>query len=262
LLHAGYRLLSISSREIASAEALAAALPADVAVASIPEAVSGADTVFLTVSDGAIGSLARSLPWREGQAVIHCSGAHGLDVLAPITEVEGMAGCFHPLQSFPSREPEAGRFRGISIGIEAPAPLAAFLESLATAFEASSFRLEGVKRALYHAAAVFASNHVVALMAAATRTWQLAGLDPATARAALSPLLLGAANNIATHDLAAALTGPIARGDIATVEHHLAALAASPDLRGLYTALARELIGLPLGHSPETSRHLFELLNK
>ena len=140
------------------------------------------------------------------------------------------------------------RFRGIACGVEGAEPLGGLLERLAGDLGARPFRLDGVDRAAYHAAAVFASNDVVALVSAAQRAWTLAGLPAATARAALAPLLVAAAENVAQleagAELGAALTGPLARGDVASVEAHLAALSAAPDLRELYRLLARQLLAV------------------
>jgi predicted short-subunit dehydrogenase-like oxidoreductase (DUF2520 family) len=260
---AGYPVRVIASRSPTSAETLANQLAGAATAATPEQAVEACETLFLTVPDDEIASLAASLPWRESQAAIHCSGAIGLDALAAATDAGATAGCLHPLQSYPSREGDAARFRGIVCGIEAPAPLSDLLEAIAHDLGSAVVRLEGVDRARYHAAAVFASNYAVALASAAGRAWELAGLPAEQARGALAPLLLGAATNIADRDLADALTGPVARGDIATVERHLAALDArtddDPELAALYRRLGAQLLTLDLGHSPETTERLREL---
>lgn len=223
------------------------------------------ETVFLTVPDRAIAEVAAALPWRSGQAVVHHSGALDLDALAGAAARGAVAGCLHPLQTFPTgvRPQEAlALFRGIVCGVEAPEPLGSRLEALAARLGAQTVRLEGVDRALYHAAAVLASNDVVALMAAAARTWALAGLPPEAAREALAPLLLASAHNVTALPLERALTGPIARGDVATVERHLHALATAPDLAVLYRALAGELLTLDLGHPAEVTEALSRALGE
>lgn len=260
LLLAGYRVTHLAGRDLDGTARVAASLSGPVVVCSPGEAVAAADLAFLTVPDDAIEEVAGDMPWRAGQWVAHCSGASGLDVLSAASDAGAVVGCFHPLQSFPSRAPDAGRFRGVAIGIEAVAPLSNMLEAIARDIGGRTVRLEGVDRALYHAAAVFASNDVVALMSAAARTWALAGLPQGSAREALAPLMLGAAHNVAGAELAQALTGPIARGDIGTVQRHMEALAGSPELQALYSALARELLMLPLGHSGETRTALAGLI--
>lgn len=244
LVQRGYRVDKVASRAPSSGGRLASRLPA-ASLGTLAEVVASTDFVFVTVADGAIEGVAKNLAWRPGQAVVHCSGALGLEVLAGATARGAIAGCFHPLQSF-AAEAAPDRFDGITIGIEGAEPLGGWLESMAADLGARTVRLEGVDRALYHAAAALVSNDLVALVAAASRTWEAAGLPREAAREALAPLILGAARNIEAQPLERALTGPVARGDVATVARHLAALAAIPDLALLYRALGRELLRLPL----------------
>ncbi|MSQ36332.1 MAG: DUF2520 domain-containing protein [Dehalococcoidia bacterium] len=242
---AGHPLVAVASARLASAEALAAELAAPpVEALTVAAAVARCDLLFLTVPDAAIGPLAAALPWRAGQSVAHCCGAHTLHVLAPAAARGARTGCLHPLQSFPTRTGDPARFRGTTCGVEGAEPLGDALEALARSLGADVVRLDGVDRALYHAAAIFASNCAIALLGAAARSWARAGLPPAAARPALAPLLQGAAANAAAHELRDALTGPLARGDTATVAAHLAALAADPPARELYRRLALELLAL------------------
>lgn len=243
----GYHVAAVASRDRVSATRIAGL--AGTVVDAAQGVVDRSDVVFLTVSDGAIAAQCDALRWRAGQSVVHCSGARGLDVLASARAAGAHVGCLHPLQSFPTREPEPWRFTGIACGVEGDGVLHAKLEGIARRLGATPFSLAGVDRARYHAAAVLASNDVVALMSAATRAWALSGLPAAQARPALAPLLLAAAANVAALPLVEALTGPVARGDVATVSAHLAALEGAPELRALYAALAAELLRLDLGHS-------------
>lgn len=249
LREAGYRLRAVAAHDLAPAEPGAGVLvgaPEDVLVAC--------DLVFLTVQDGVIAPLAASLAWEPRHRAVHCSGALGLDVLAAAARAGAETGCFHPLQSFPSREPEPERFRGVYCGIEGTGDLAATLTTLAGSLGAHALNLSGANRALYHAAAVFSSNNVIALMAAAREAWTLAGLPPEMARPALAPLLAAVAKNIAANDLRDALTGPVARGDAGTVQRHLTALERAPALRELYRALGAELAAVMAdGDAAETA---------
>lgn len=248
LVASRYRVTAVTSRSIARAQEVVAALDGAALATTEPEqALSVADIVFLTVQDGVIGPLTDDLRWRKGQSVVHCSGALGLDVLGAAAKAGAEVGCLHPLQSFPSRTPEPERFRGVYCGIEASGEMGDLLEQITIDLGSQPLRLDGADRALYHAAAVFASNYVVALMAAARRTWELAGLPPETARPALAPLLRAVAANVSKSELGQALTGPIARGDAGTVERHLRALADEADLNELYRRLGTELLTL----SPE-----------
>lgn len=258
---AGYRVTAIGSQTLSAAQSLAAALGRNVeSTTGAARVAAMCDLVFLSVPDAAIGPVCRSIAWTPRHLVAHCSGTASLDALAAVAAVGGVAGCLHPLQSFPSRSPEAQRFRGIFCGVEGAEPLGALLEHIAADLGARPFRLEGADRTLYHAAAVFASNYVVALASAAGRLWTLAGLPEHLGREALSPLLVAAAANAARLDLSDALTGPLARGDVSTIEAHLQALSPDPALSNLYRALSAELLRLPLAHNAGIATRLRELL--
>jgi len=263
LLRAGRPLDTVASAHRETADALAEQLPF-VGASEVAEAIEGSGLVFLAIPDDVIRSFVGEHRWRPDQAVVHLSGGLGLDALAPATEAAALAGCLHPLQTFPRGDSPAAaraRFEGIACGVEAAEPLGSLLESIADDLGARTFRLEGIDRAAYHAAAVFVSNDVVASMVAATRAWELAGLPAADARASLSPLLTATAAAIANLELVDALTGPVARGDLDTIRRHLAGLEPQPDLRELYRRLAAELLRLDLGHPPEVTGPLAALLN-
>ncbi len=246
-LHAAGHTIAALADASGGAEALGRELGAGTAVVHTEGVPERAQLVFLAVPDGVIAELAQELQVSAGQALVHTSGALGLDALAPARARGAVVGAFHPLQSFPVGA-GAERFAGITIGLEAEGELASTLRKLCAGLGARWLSLHGVDRARYHTAAVFASNYVVALHAAATRVWELAGLPGGEARAALSPLTLGAAASIADRPLADALTGPVARGDVATVEGHLAALACDLESLQLYRSLGRELLLLGLPH--------------
>lgn len=264
LTAAGIGRVEVGSRRPEQARALAAALGIE---ATSPAAmVERCDIIFLTVPDAAITQAARDLPWRAGQAVVHCSGALGLDALGAAAARSAVTGCLHPLQTFPAGGSPAqapALFRGIVCGIESnDTSLGARLEAITAGLGARPIRLEGVDRALYHAAAVLVSNDVVALAAAATRTWTQAGLPASAAREALAPLLLAAAGNVGRLPLVEALTGPVARGDVATVERHLRALEVAPELREIYRRLALELLRLDLDQPPAVTAELRRVLGE
>ncbi|HEX6347949.1 MAG TPA: DUF2520 domain-containing protein [Candidatus Dormibacteraeota bacterium] len=176
--------------------------------------------------DPAIASLAAELaelPLPEGAAVIHLSGALSLAPLQPIAE----AGSFHPLQSFPVvREPDA--FKGALIAVDATTPrLLGELTRLARSLGARPRRVPPEQRTLYHAAAVLASNYVVALAAQGVDVLGRAGWTRAEALEALLPLMRGVLENLERAGLPDALIGPIRRGDPDTVSRQVKELGAT-----------------------------------
>ena len=126
----GYAVRAVASRTPASAERLAAAIPG--CEPASPQAVADrCDTVFLTVPDDAIADVAASLRWREGQAVVHCSGALPLSVLGPASDAGALTGAMHPMQTFTAGVDPVTIFKGVACAIEAPDPLREALEQLA-----------------------------------------------------------------------------------------------------------------------------------
>jgi predicted short-subunit dehydrogenase-like oxidoreductase (DUF2520 family) len=211
-----------------------------------PSWISEIDVLLLAVPDGAVSSVARSLAetgrLREGQVVLHLSGLLDAGALEPARRVGCAVGSMHPLQSLstPLAVPES--LKGATAAIEGDAPAVAAAERLARALGLRPIRLSPGAKPLYHAAAVFGSNYIVVLAAAAQRLFELAGLSRDEALRALRVLLQGTVANIARQDPQAALTGPVARGDIATIQCHLAALPAEE--AQLYCALATAALEL------------------
>lgn len=257
---AGYRVTAVASASGDSARALACEL-SDAEAGGAEAVVEACELVFLVTPDDTISALAASLPWRPDQQAVHCSGALGLEALDAARARGTEVGCFHPLQSFPPHSDGPERFQGIVCGVEGDGALGEALEGVARDLGARPVRLDGVDRAKYHAAAVFGSNHLVALVAAASEAWAAAGLPPVDALPALLPLLRGALENVASApDLATALTGPVARGDVSTVRAHLEALGDTPELLALYRQLSRALLDLPLALPADARRDLEALL--
>ena len=155
-------------------------------------------------------------------AVVHLSGALGLDALDALQD--NPRGSFHPLQSFPMpRDPSA--FRGITVAVDAStSALRRRLARLARDLGARPKHVRDPERVLYHAAAVYASNFVDVVIAEAVRMLHGIGWTEDEATLALMPLVEGAVANVRKRGVVGALTGPIRRGDAATVKLHLAAL--------------------------------------
>jgi predicted short-subunit dehydrogenase-like oxidoreductase (DUF2520 family) len=183
-----------------------------------------ADLVLLCVPDSAIAEVARAI--APGPWLAHVSGATPLSALDPHARRFSV----HPLQTFVrSRGPE--QLDGAYAAVTAEHDEArACGHALAALLALRPFDLADDRRSLYHAGAVMASNYLVTLYRAAAQAFEAAGAPPA----GLVPLMQRTIEN------GFELTGPIARGDWATVEGHVRALEAElPDLAPVYRALAR-----------------------
>lgn len=215
---------------------------------------------LLTVPDAELPSVAAALAdaVREAAlggpvwAAVHMSGATSTDVLAPCAAAGAQTFSFHPLQTLSDPVVGPERLRGAAVamtpGSEVPASaeyVSAYATRLARAIGARPFRLEERDRALYHAAAVVAGNYLITLEAAAERLFLTSGLPQEQILDALLPLVRGAVDNIAASGTLSALTGPLARGDVDTIERHLRALEErTPDLLPLYTTLGAATLDL------------------
>ena len=247
LAEARYPVFAVSSRTMAAAEALAQKIPGCSAYET-PQAVADAcDLVFLTVPDEAIRPVAKALGWRAGVAVVHVSGVESREALAAAAEQGARTASLHPLQTFADRRPAAPNLRGIVFAVEAEEDLRNELLTVVQDLGGKAIELRGEDRALYHAAAVLTSNYVVTLTKLASDLWLRLGQERPTAVEALLPLLRGAVSNIENLGLPAALTGPIARGDVETMRRHLEALSdAAPELLPVYRELALQTIPVAL----------------
>jgi predicted short-subunit dehydrogenase-like oxidoreductase (DUF2520 family) len=202
------------------------------------------DAIVLCVPDAEIPAAAATVA-GAAPLVGHTSGATPLSALDPAgTAAFGL----HPLQTFPPGSgPET--FEGVGCAVAGTTLEArAFAGRLARSLGMTPFEIDDEGRAAYHAAASVASNFTVTLLAAAERIAAGAGLAPSDARALLAPLVRSTVESVAQLDPARALTGPIARGDDATVAAQRRALEdAAPELLGLFDELVRHTRALA-GH--------------
>ena len=185
----------------------------------------GADVVLLCVPDHEIAAAARAI--AQGPLVGHCSGATGLEPLAPHE-----AFSLHPLMTV---TPAGATFAGAGAAIAGSTPRAlALAAELASALGMDAVEIEDRDRAAYHAAASIASNFLVTLEAAAERLGSEVGVE----RRLLVPLVRATVENWAALGGERALTGPVARGDEATVARQRAAIEErAPELLDLFDVL-------------------------
>ncbi|MGI9602953.1 MAG: DUF2520 domain-containing protein [Acidimicrobiales bacterium] len=192
----------------------------------------GVGLVVIATPDAAIAAVAAQVDPRPDTVVLHLAGSLGLDVLAP----HPRRAAAHPLMALPDAVTGARRLTAGGWFAVAGDPLA---DELVGELGGRSFVIDDERRAVYHAAAVVASNHLVALLGQVER---LAAAADVPFEAFLD-LVEGTVANVAELGPAAALTGPAARGDQATIDRHLAAL--DPSERELYEVLvaaARRLL--------------------
>lgn len=233
---AGRDVVGISARSDASALRARTLVP-DVPVLSPAEVAARSDVLVLAVPDDALVAVSEELSTvlRPGQVVVHTSGRHGLDALRSAARVGARPVALHPAMTFTGSSVDLGR--SCAMGLTAGDAEREVAEDLAVTLGGTPVWIDDADRVRYHAALSHGANHLVTLVAQARELLHGIGAG-AEASQILRPLLEAALENAL--DLGdAALTGPIARGDVTTVRAHVDALATEPaSTRDAYVAMA------------------------
>jgi predicted short-subunit dehydrogenase-like oxidoreductase (DUF2520 family) len=253
----GVPVLGLWARRPAAARAAGAVAGVAAFSAAPPDLLLEADVILVAVADAAIGEVARTLVGTglltAKHVLLHCSGAFGAaEAFGAAAQKVGGVGTMHPLRAIADPRTAMRAMKGTIFGVEGDERGKAHAQALVHAMGGTALELGAEHMAGYHAAAAIASNYAVALLDAATSVLTGIGVAPEQALAALVPLAQGAIANVAGKEkegdaaIAAALTGPIRRGDAGTVERHLAALSAigAADLVELYRVLGRRAVAI------------------
>lgn len=242
---AGHAIIGVSATSAASLERAEEMLPT-VPVLDPDEITERAELVLVAVPDDEIAPLVTGLAdlgrIHAGQILVHCSGRYGTDVLDAGTRLGALPIALHPSLTFTGTEVDLSRLRQATIAVTAPAPIRPVGEALVVELGAEPIDIAEADRPLYHAAITHASNHSITILAEAMELLSEAGVaDPS---AVLHALVDASVANTMQNG-PKALTGPISRGDVGTIEAHLAALSefslsrSNPSVRNSYIALAR-----------------------
>ena len=240
LSRAGHAVVAVSGVSAESRRRAEQQLPG-VPVLPADEAVAAADLVLLAVPDDVlrplIAGLAETGAWRPGQLAAHTSGAQGIDVLDPAAARGVLPLALHPVMTFAGRPEDVDRLSGATWGVTASDELRPVAESLVLEMGGEPVWVPESARPLYHASLTVASNHLVTLVNDALGL--LSGAGVAEPARLVAPLLSASLDNVLRLG-DAALTGPVSRGDVATVATHVDTLRRSaPDALPAYVAMAR-----------------------
>lgn len=263
LARAGYRIVAAAGGSGAAQQRFADHLAGARLVADPAEVMAAAGTVLLTTPDDAIEpvvtALAAAEAFVEGQHVVHAAGSRGLDVLRR-AELSGsrVAAC-HPAQTVPGGRVDPDVFVGVAWAVTCADADRAWATSLVEATGGDAHPVSDDRRVLYHAALTVGSNAAAAAVAVARQLLVAAGV--ADTRAFLGPLVSRSVRNVLA-DGAAALTGPVVRGDLGTIQAHLEHLDRDvPTLAAAYRDLSRVLLAQIAPSLPaDTVDHLASLL--
>lgn len=232
-----FNIREIVTRDGLSSRALARRVGAN--AASFANATWDAGLVWLAVPDAAIASCARRLARLRGfsaAVVLHSSGALGGEILAALRARGVAVGSAHPMMTFVAGEPP--QMRGVWWALEGDARAVRAAREIARALGSRSFSIAAANKALYHAFGALLSPMLVSELTAAGSLGLAAGVPRAKLTRVMAPIVQRTVANLLAHGGPAALSGPLVRGDLATIRLHLAALEARPAERRLYLALA------------------------
>ncbi|TVR15552.1 MAG: DUF2520 domain-containing protein [Balneolaceae bacterium] len=224
------------------------------------------DLLFLAVPDDAISNVAAALAsnglnWT-GKHVVHCSGNLSSEALKALLDVGCSTASMHPIQTFKKGD-EANRFRGIYVSLEGNSSLIKILEVLVKNLGANSISLSRYQKSILHLAAVLSSNYLVALMNQTEKILKKAELNEGISL--LEPLISQTAQNIKEKGTVDALTGPISRGDVNSVQKHLELIKGDLTSKELYKVMGRIAIEITLQRNevpPGKLQQMRDLLNE
>ena len=263
---AGHRIVAVAGG--AATPERAALYLTEVPVLDAIGAAKAAEIVVIATPDAAIGPVCEEMAVAgaldEAHAVVHASGATGLDALAAAATVGASTLSVHPLQTCPTVEAGVERIPGSTFAVTAGDEDGYALgERLARDAGGNPVRIDDERKPLYHAAAVFASNYLVTVTALAEQLGLAAGIgDPI---AAFAPLQEATLANIARVGPEEALTGPAVRGDGLTLQRNLEALERhAPEAVRSYVVLADLALTLAerAGRAPHDRAAVEEVLDR
>ena len=224
--HAVFEIQDVLTRSHASAIDAVTFIGAGRALAQAAD-LRPAAVWMLAVGDDQIGPACAALAASgllDGAVVFHCSGAKASNELAPARQAGARVASIHPVRSFADPAAVAAAFDGTWCGVEGDEQALAILLPAFEGIKARLVAIDPAAKTVYHAASVFAANYLVTVLDAALRAYVAAGVPPEVARELARPLASETLANVFRLGAPAALSGPVARGDMDTVARQQAAL--------------------------------------
>jgi predicted short-subunit dehydrogenase-like oxidoreductase (DUF2520 family) len=265
-----YSIRTLISRRRITLERAAGLLDADVHLLVVKDIkqLQPSDVTLITTPDDQLPQVIKSLSKIKsaGSIALHTSGALSSQALSPLADRGWHVGSVHPLISVSGSEAAQSAFKGAFWCVEGDRKALTAARQLVRDLNGQSFSVRAEVKPLYHAAAVMSSGNVTALFDVAIDMLSKCGLTRKDARKILLPLLESTVENLASRTPAEALTGTFSRGDIGTVERHLAALSeANLEMaRSVYCMLGLKSLNLAEqnGLDPLVSKRIKRLLKQ
>lgn len=266
LFEKGCEIVSITNRSSQPARALAKIVRCKKVSTSLANISPDADFLLFAVSDDALPEVVRRCSKNaklQKMVVAHTSGVHSLDVLKPFQRHGIMVGSLHPIQSFPNTKNLRDcikSMRGISFGVEGEGKALEMIKRIVRKLGGRPVYVPKEIKPLYHAACVFASNYVVTLLNAIAEVSGTLGFHRRW-REIMLPLFTTSVENALRFSPQKALTGPIVRNDVRTIELHFKALQKfAPHLAPLYGIAGMETARVARKNGNLTTRQFQDVI--
>jgi predicted short-subunit dehydrogenase-like oxidoreductase (DUF2520 family) len=257
---AGYKIDFIASRPNSASRRRAATLARKVGAKTVllDQLTPASDIIWLCHTDDALADTARLLakqPGWKGRIVLHSSGALTSDVLLPLRTAGAAVGSLHPMMTFVAGA--RPRMKDVPFAVEGDARAVSACRQITRAWGAEMFPLKKSAKVLYHTLGSFSSPMLVATLATAERVGRAAGFSRRQLSRIMRPILEQTLKNYLERGAAAAFSGPLKRGDIATLRRHLQNLQQVPGASEVYRALIQSaLLDLPVRNRAQMSELL------
>lgn len=249
LRRSGYRVSEIVSRNNAKSISHAGKLAKRVGarVTNLHESQFMAKVIWICVPDDAISEVASQIATRgdwKRKIAVHSSGALGSDALAALKKAGAGTASAHPLMTFVrASKPE---LKGVPFALEGDASALATINTIVRSIGGKSFRIAAGAKPAYHLFGFFSSPALVALIVAAQQVGELAGFKRRKSSELMGRIVRQTIENCLVTSPQLAFSGPLRRGDIATLRKHLEVLNVQPELLKLYKSLS----SIALEHLP------------
>ncbi len=262
----GFKIEKLAARKTGGAQRLAALIESKPLIINSDEFFTiFSDVIFITTQDSEIETVARLLEEEltTRPIIFHTSGALSSEILKNLRNVGCPVASLHPLISVSDAVRGAGKFAKAYFCVEGDAEAVAVGEEIVRSLGGCSFSIDARYKTLYHAAAVTACGHLIALIDAAIEMLTKCGLKPSDAQEILLPLIKSTVENLETQTTAASLTGTFARADAATFDRHLATLRenVAPEIIEIYLQLGARSIPLAAAQGADAAK-LAEISDK
>ncbi|MDO8885919.1 DUF2520 domain-containing protein [Candidatus Oleimmundimicrobium sp.] len=246
----GYEVVAIAGKSQASL-VRARSYIKGLITTNIVKAASLGDVIFITTQDDQIENVCKEIAhkngFKTGDMVLHMSGALSIKVLKSADEAGACIASIHPIQSFADIDLAIKQLPGTYFGVTAGDEIWPFAFELVKDLGGEPILVKDEDKSLYHAAACVTSNYLVALLHFAQEIYSSIGISQEVSIKAIWPLVEGTLKNIKQKGTSQALTGPIARGDLGTIEKHLSSIKLKlPEVLSLYEKLGNYTVDVAL----------------